>query len=242
MVGPAGLEPMARSAGHPFVAGGEPPEAVVAPIRARLPVDPAPVAAELVSRELFGRLATEAMLPSVEQAAEDWRPDLVLREPCEYASAVVAGRRGIPLAQVAIPVAEGEEAAVAALGAVDARVLLTVGHRFDPALLGPVPPHVHVEHWVDQADVLASADLVVCHGGSGTVYGALAAGVPLVVVPVFADQFENARRAARAGAALVVEVPPGPGASRRAFGDAGRKSVLADPDGNEIALIEVRGA
>jgi len=61
---------------------------------------------------------------------------------------------------------------------------------------------VHVERWVDQADVLDRADLVVCHGGSGTTYGALAAGVPVVTVPMFADQFENARRMTAAGAGL----------------------------------------
>jgi MGT family glycosyltransferase len=86
-----------------------------------------------------------------------------------------------------------------------ARVLLTVGRRIDPAALGPVPAHVHVEAWIDQVRILEDADLVVCHGGSGTVPGALAAGVPLVVVPVFADQFENARRIAAAGAGVVVK-------------------------------------
>ena len=57
---------------------------------------------------------------------------------------------------------------------------------------------------MEQADVFAQADLVVCHGGSGTAFGALAAGVPVVVVPVFADQFENGRRIAEVGAGLVV--------------------------------------
>ena len=65
---------------------------------------------------------------------------------------------------------------------------------FDPGALGPLPSHVHVEPWVDQDRVFPEADLVVCHGGSGTAFGALAAGVPLVTVPVFAGQFENSRR------------------------------------------------
>lgn len=88
-------------------------------------------------------------------------------------------------------------------------MLLTVGRRFDPAVLDPLPAGVHAERWVDQAQVLPAADLVVCHGGSGTVYGALASGVPVVVVPVFADQFENGRRVATAGAGLVVEADGG---------------------------------
>jgi UDP:flavonoid glycosyltransferase YjiC (YdhE family) len=94
---------------------------------------------------------------------------------------------------------------LAAVEHMEARVLLTVGRRFDRALLGPVPAHVRVEEWIDQAHVLGHADLVLCHGGSGTALGALAAGVPLVAVPFFADQFENARRVAAIGAGLVVE-------------------------------------
>ena len=82
-------------------------------------------------------------------------------------------------------------------------MLLTVGRSFDAATLGRVPDNVHVEAWVDQAAVLPLTRLVVCHGGSGTVLGALAAGVPLVVVPVFGDQVENGRRVAAANAGLM---------------------------------------
>jgi UDP:flavonoid glycosyltransferase YjiC (YdhE family) len=57
----------------------------------------------------------------------------------------------------------------------------------------------------DQARVLDHADLVVCHGGSGTALASLAAGVPLVMVPLFADQFENARRIAKTRAGRIVE-------------------------------------
>src|SRR5262249_40250635 len=96
-------------------------------------------------------------------------------------------------------------AAITAVADLPVRVLLTIGHRLDPDVLGPMPRNVHLEQWVDQADVFAVADLVVCHGGSGTTYGALAAGLPLVLVPVFADQFENVRRVAAAGAGVTVD-------------------------------------
>lgn len=73
---------------------------------------------------------------------------------------------------------------------------------------------------MEQAKVLAEADLVVCHGGSGTVFGALAAGVPVVVVPLFADQFENGRRIAVRGAGVVIEPEPRTaGGHRRVIGD-----------------------
>ena len=67
-----------------------------------------------------------------------------------------------------------------------------------------LPENTHVEQWVTQTDVLAQAALVVCHGGSGTTFGALAAGVPLVVCPLFADQPHNGRLVEAAGAGLQV--------------------------------------
>jgi UDP:flavonoid glycosyltransferase YjiC (YdhE family) len=87
----------------------------------------------------------------------------------------------------------------------DADVLITVGRDADPGMLGTPPPYVQVERWVDQATILGRTAAVACHGGGGSVLGALAAGVPLVVVPLFAeDQHINARRIAAVGAGLVV--------------------------------------
>jgi UDP:flavonoid glycosyltransferase YjiC (YdhE family) len=95
-------------------------------------------------------------------------------------------------------------AALEAVADLDADVLLTVGRDTDPSSLGPVPGHVRVARWVDQASVLGRASVVVCHGGGGSTLGALAAGVPLVVVPLFAsDQFINARRVAAVGTGVV---------------------------------------
>jgi UDP:flavonoid glycosyltransferase YjiC (YdhE family) len=48
-------------------------------------------------------------------------------------------------------------------------------------------------------------DLVVSHGGSGTVLAALAAGRPMVILPMAADQPANAEACRRAGVALIVE-------------------------------------
>jgi UDP:flavonoid glycosyltransferase YjiC (YdhE family) len=131
-------------------------------------------------------------------------------------------------------------AALQALEGLGFRVLLTVGRRFDLGVLNPLPAGVHAERWVDQERVLPAADVVVCHGGSGTVYGALASGVPVVVVPVFADQFENGRRVAAAGASVVVEVERGPRARVVSEREAPRirdavEAVLATPDYRERA-------
>src|SRR5262245_50053083 len=301
---------MVARTGFEFRAGGEPAEAELAPIREQLPVAPAAEASILGNRELFGRLAARALLPAMAATCDEWQPDLILRDPTEYASSVVAHDRAIPAAQVGISLAEVEagsihvaspaleehregltaellaspyltrfpasldpspfattvrfrepasgvarlpswwsgaadrplvyvsfggvlghmtraadayRTALAAAADLDARVLLTVGRAFDPATLEPIPAHVHVERWVDQADVLARADLVVCHGGSGTTYGALAAGVPVVTVPMFADQFENARRVSFAGAGVTAADGDAPGIA------AAASRVLAEP-------------
>ena len=51
-------------------------------------------------------------------------------------------------------------------------------------------------------------------------FGALGAGLPLVVVPIFADQFENGRRIAAAGASVTVEARPTPEGIRRSIDDS----------------------
>lgn len=102
-------------------------------------------------------------------------------------------------------VAQVYQEALTALAGFDAEVLLTIGRATDPSTLGPPPPNVRVEQWVDQNEVLRRATVVVGHGGGGTTLGALAAGVPLVVVPLFsADQHINARQVAAAGAGVNV--------------------------------------
>jgi UDP:flavonoid glycosyltransferase YjiC (YdhE family) len=96
-------------------------------------------------------------------------------------------------------------AAIDALAVLPVRLLVTVGRECDPAELGPVAPNVHVARWIPQADVLPHAAAVISHGGSGTVTGSLAAGVPAVVVPFIADQYDNGRRVTELGAGVMIE-------------------------------------
>jgi UDP:flavonoid glycosyltransferase YjiC (YdhE family) len=96
-------------------------------------------------------------------------------------------------------------ATVDALGHLPARVLFTVGSEVDLASLGPAPANVRVERWVPQAAVMPHAAAMVGHGGSGTTRMALAAGVPSVIVPGFADQFRNAERVANLGAGIALD-------------------------------------
>lgn len=84
-------------------------------------------------------------------------------------------------------------------------VEVVVGLGADPSTLGPVPANVRVERYVPMSLLLPRTTVVVHHAGSGTTLAALAAGVPSAMVPIMADQPENAAAAARAGAALVLD-------------------------------------
>ena len=59
--------------------------------------------------EIFGGLNVRAMLPSLTAACEEWRPDAVIREQAEFASAIAAERHGIPHARLAVSMAGLEE-------------------------------------------------------------------------------------------------------------------------------------
>ena len=88
----------------------------------------------------------------------------------------------------------------------DVDVVASTGHSMRRDEFTKPFTNVRVEQWVDQAEMLTRASLVVCHGGSGTTYAALAAGVPVVAVPRFADQFSNARTIERARAGRNIEL------------------------------------
>jgi UDP:flavonoid glycosyltransferase YjiC (YdhE family) len=104
-------------------------------------------------------------------------------------------------------------------------LIVTVGRDQDPAQFGPQPPHVRIERYVPQTLLFPRCDLVLTHGGSGTVMAALVHGLPLVIVPISADQPENAARCAALGVGRVVEARDAtPQAVRHAV-----RAVLADP-------------
>ena len=108
-------------------------------------------------------------------------------------------------------VAAGEEyarhvyaASVDALAGLPVTVLLTTGKNAPSDLVQSVPDNVVVRQFVPQAEIFEHAQLMVCHGGSGTVLGGLASGVPMIVVPLFADQPDNARCLASAGLCISI--------------------------------------
>lgn len=94
---------------------------------------------------------------------------------------------------------------IAGLRDLPINLIVTVGRNLDPAAFGDQPANVHIERFISQSLLLPHCDLIVTHGGSGTVMGTLSHGLPLVIIPLGADQPMNAARCASLGVARVLD-------------------------------------
>jgi MGT family glycosyltransferase len=87
------------------------------------------------------------------------------------------------------------------LGSLPVRAVITTGRAVEPASV-LAPGNVRVVRAAPHRDVLREASVVVTHAGHGTVLKTLAAGVPLVCIPMGRDQHANATRVLRLGAGV----------------------------------------
>jgi len=94
--------------------------------------------------------------------------------------------------------------ALEALADESVNVVMTVGGDQDPTDLAPFPENARVEKFIPQSELLPSCSAVVHHGGAGTTFGALAHGVPQVVIPQGADNYEHAAMCESAGTAIAL--------------------------------------
>ena len=78
---------------------------------------------------------------------------------------------------------------------------------------------------MSHAALLPHCDVVLTHGGYGAIMACLSLGMPMVVLPVNADQPRNARRCAELGVARVV----GPEERTPEAIRAATQAVLRDP-------------
>jgi MGT family glycosyltransferase len=83
-------------------------------------------------------------------------------------------------------------AALEGLAGEEVEVMVTTA-GVDPSSFTP-PPNARIERFMPHRAVLERTACVVCHGGMGIIQKALAAGLPVCVVPFGRDQFEVARR------------------------------------------------
>lgn len=112
---------------------------------------------------------------------------------------------GRPLVYCTLGTLQGSRAGIfrkvaRACARLDLRLLITQGNRgrLKP---GDLPGNPLIHDWVPQEAVIALADITVCHGGMNTVLEPLAAGLPMVVMPLAFEQSAIAARLEHAGVA-----------------------------------------
>lgn len=93
---------------------------------------------------------------------------------------------------------------IEAAGGVDADFVVTTGGA-DASVFGTPPPNVRLAEWVPFNALFAASDAVIHHGGAGTTLTALGAGLPQLVLPQGADQFNNAAAVAKTGAGAALQ-------------------------------------
>ncbi len=114
-----------------------------------------------------------------------------------------------PLVVVAPSTAQDPECrlvrvALEALADEPVRVLATTNRHRPDEPLPPAPANAVVVDWLSYTQAMGAADLVICHGGHGTVARALGAGVPVLCCPAVGDMAENGARVAWSGAGLML--------------------------------------
>jgi MGT family glycosyltransferase len=117
----------------------------------------------------------------------------------------------------------------AALGRLPVRGLITTGPSYDGGGLD-VPRNVTVVSSAPHSLVLERAAASVSHGGHGTVIKSLAAGVPVVCMPVGRDQPDVAARLVATGAGVRIGAGSRSGKIERAL-----RSVLSNSSYREAA-------
>jgi UDP:flavonoid glycosyltransferase YjiC (YdhE family) len=89
--------------------------------------------------------------------------------------------------------------ALEGLAGLPVRVLAATNRRGEPLPDVPVPPNARLVDWLSYARTMPACDVVVCHGGHGTVVRALTSGCAVVACPAAGDMNENAARLDWAG-------------------------------------------
>jgi len=92
-----------------------------------------------------------------------------------------------------------------AFASFDGMVVLSTGNRVNAFSWQDIPANFIVLPYVSQLELLPHVDLFITHGGMNSVQEALRHGIPLVVIPLAADQPAVARRVQELGAGMKLE-------------------------------------
>jgi MGT family glycosyltransferase len=163
--------------------------------------------------ELHGGFSSDlvlvATLPQLEYPRA-WPEHTHVIGPLEFevsSAAVQIPESDAPLVVVAPSTAQDPEGkllrtALDALADEPLRVLAATNRRGEP--LPQAPANAVVVDWMSYSQVMPLADVVITHGGHGTVCRALGAGAPTVCCPAVGDMAENGARVQWSGAGLML--------------------------------------
>jgi MGT family glycosyltransferase len=137
----------------------------------------------------------------------------------------------------------------AALSGMPVRAVLTTGPTVDPAEID-AGPNVQVLRSAPHREILEQAQLAITHGGHGTTIKALAAGVPVLCMPMGADQADVGARLVVSGAGIRIRPGSRPSAIARAatrilgepgFSDAAQRmaAAIAADRRQDLAVMEL---
>jgi UDP:flavonoid glycosyltransferase YjiC (YdhE family) len=137
-----------------------------------------------------------------------WPPHVHVTGPVSWeppADQVEIPEGGEPLVLVAPSTAQDPDqrllrAALRGLASLPVRLL--AAYNREPRQPLSAPPNARLVEWISYSQAMPLADVVICHGGHGTLARALASGSPVVTVPAAGDMAENGARAQWAGAGL----------------------------------------
>ncbi|MDF2575176.1 MAG: glycosyltransferase [Agromyces sp.] len=117
---------------------------------------------------------------------------------------------------------------ILALADLGVRAVVTAGPAIDPAAL-PSAPGIEVRGLGDHGALLRSASMLIGHGGHGTTMRALAAGVPVLVMPMtrHADHHLIAAAIERAGVGRRIDRDAAPARLRQAIRQMLESPVLS---------------
>lgn len=93
-----------------------------------------------------------------------------------------------------------------ALNHPDYQVIISAGGAFNRLKQDAIPDNVMLFSSVPQIDLLPEIDLVIGHGGNNTTNETLAAGKPLIVMPIGGEQGDNASRVEYLGAGCRINI------------------------------------
>ncbi len=86
------------------------------------------------------------------------------------------------------------------------QVIVSTSSKFDPATFPNLPPNIRFFTWVPGKLIISKADVVIFHGGYGTMMETVTCGKPTITIPFQSEQEGNGRRLEQLGSGLVVKL------------------------------------